>query len=103
MREHSTADTAWRGNRAFSCLFASQSIGLFAFPKNSQTADQQLKDEADCYGAAKQRTGVDAQAPPPTALSDEEKKAAQQEPAENAPQVQGTRARGGARDDLAAF
>ena len=75
----------------------SQNIGLFAFPKNNQSADQQLKDEADCYGAAKQRTGIDAQAPPPTGLSDEEKKAAQQQAAENAQQVKGTRARGAAR------
>jgi hypothetical protein len=75
----------------------SQSIGLFAFPKNNQSADQQLKDEADCYGAAKQRTGIDAQAPPPTGLSEEEKKAAQQQAAENAPKAQGSRVRGAAR------
>jgi hypothetical protein len=74
-----------------------QNIGLFAFPKNNQTADQQLKDEAECYGAAKQRTGIDAQTPPPTGLSEEEKKAAQQQAAENAAQVQGTRVRGAAR------
>jgi hypothetical protein len=75
----------------------SQNIGLFAFPRNNQSADQQLKDESDCYGAAKQRTGIDAQAPPPAGLSEEEKKAAQQQAAENAPQAQGTRLRGAAR------
>lgn len=75
----------------------SQSIGLFAFPKNGQTADQQLKDEADCYGAAKQRTGIDAQAPPPQGPSEEEKKAAQQQAAENAPKAEGGRVRGAAR------
>ena len=75
----------------------SQNIGLFAFPRNNQSPDQQLKDEAECYGAAKQRTGIDAQAAPPTGLSEEEKKAAQQQAAENAPQVQGTRVRGAAR------
>ncbi len=74
-----------------------QSIGLFAFPRNNQTADQQLKDEAECYGAAKQMTGVDAQAPPPQGLSDEEKKLAQQQAAANAPQVQGGRVLGAAR------
>jgi hypothetical protein len=74
-----------------------QSIDLFAFPKNNQTADQQLKDEADCYGAAKQRTGIDAQAPPPKGLSEDEKKLAQQEAAENAQQMQGGRLRGAAR------
>ena len=75
----------------------SQNIGLFAFPKNNQTADQQLKDEADCYGMAKQRTGIDAQARPPQGLSEEEKKAAQQQAAKNAPQAQGGRAVGAAR------
>jgi hypothetical protein len=75
----------------------SQSIDLFTFPRNNQTADQQLKDEVDCYGAAKQRTGVDAQAPPPQGLSEEEKKLAQQQAAENAPQAKGGRVRGAAR------
>ena len=75
----------------------SQSIGLFAFPKNNQTADQQLKDEADCYGMAKQRTGINAQAPPPQGLSDEEKKAVQQQAAANAPEAQGGRVLGAAR------
>jgi hypothetical protein len=75
----------------------SQSIDLFAFPRNGQSADQQLKDEADCYGAAKQRTGIDAQAPPPQGLSDEEKKAAQLEAAEDVEEARGGRLRGAAR------
>jgi len=75
----------------------SQNIGMFAFPRNGQNADQQLKDEAECYGMAKQRTGIDAQAPPPQGLSDEEKKLAQEQAAENAKQMQGGRARGAAR------
>jgi hypothetical protein len=74
-----------------------QNIGMFAFPKNGQSADQQLKDESECYGMAKQRTGIDAQAPPPQGLSEEEKKAAQQQAANNAPKAQGGRARGAAR------
>ena len=74
-----------------------QSIDLFAFPRNNQTVDQQLKDEVDCYGAAKQRSGIDAQAPPPQGLSEEEKKLAQQQAAENAEQMQGGRLRGAAR------
>jgi hypothetical protein len=74
-----------------------QSINLFAFPKNNQSADQQLKDEAECYGSAKQRTGIDAQTPPPKGLSEEEKKAAQQQAAENAPKAEGGRVRGAAR------
>src|SRR5271154_4998573 len=74
----------------------SQNIGMFAFPKNGQNADQQLKDEAECYGMAKQRTGIDAQAPP-QGLSEDEKKLAQQQAAANAPQVQGARVAGAAR------
>src|ERR1700730_7179605 len=74
-----------------------QNIGMFAFPKNGQSADQQLKDESECYGMAKQRTGIDAQTPPPTGLSEKEKKAAQQQAADNAKEVQGTRVRGAAR------
>jgi len=50
-----------------------QQIGMFAFPKNGQNADQQLKDESECYSMAKQRTGIDAQAPPPQGLSEEDK------------------------------
>jgi hypothetical protein len=75
----------------------SQNIGMFAFPRNGQNADQQLKDEAECYGMAKQRTGIDAQAPPPQGLSDEEKKLAQEQAAANAEQMRGGRARGAAR------
>jgi hypothetical protein len=70
---------------------------MFAFPKNGQNADQQLKDEAECYGMAKQRTGIDAQASPPQGLSEDEKKLAQQQAAANAPQVQGARVAGAAR------
>jgi hypothetical protein len=74
-----------------------QNIGMFAFPRNGQSTDQQLKDESECYGMAKQRTGIDAQVPPPQGLSEEEKKAAQQQAAENAQQAQGGRVRGAAR------
>ena len=70
---------------------------MFAFPRNSQSADQQLKDEADCYGMAKQRTGINTQAPVPTGPSAEEIAAAQKQAAENAPQAKGGRAQGAAR------
>jgi hypothetical protein len=70
---------------------------MFAFPRNNQSADQQLKDEADCYGMAKQRTGVDTQAPVPTGPSAEEIAAAQKQAAENAPKAEGGRVRGAAR------
>ena len=42
-----------------------KSIGLYAYPKNNQSSDQQLKDENDCYASAKQNSGVDPQAAGP--------------------------------------
>lgn len=74
-----------------------QSIDMFAFPRNNQSADQQLKDESDCYSMARQRTGIDTQAPVPTGPSPEEIAAAQKEAADNAPKAQGGRLRGAAR------
>jgi hypothetical protein len=41
----------------------SNDIGVFVFGKNGQNPDQQLKDESECYGAAKQMTGIDPKAP----------------------------------------
>jgi hypothetical protein len=70
-----------------------KSIGLFAYPKNQQNADQQLKDETECYSSAKQQTGVDPQAPPPAAPSAEEQKAAQEQAAK---QAAGSTPKGGA-------
>ena len=61
-----------------------KSIGMFAYPKNKQNADQQLKDESQCYGSAKQNTGVDPQAPAPAAPSPESQQAAQQDAAKQA-------------------
>ncbi len=63
---------------------------MFAFPKNGQSADQQLKDESECYGTAKQRTMIDPQKPAPQGPSAEEIAAAQKEAA-------GGRLRGAAR------
>jgi hypothetical protein len=74
-----------------------QSIGMFAFPKNGQNGDQQLKDESDCYGMAKQRTGLDPQKPAPTGPTTEQVQAAQKQAAENADQAKGGRAAGAAR------
>lgn len=75
----------------------SKSIGMFAFPKNGQNADQQLKDEADCYGAAKQGTGLDPQAAAPAAPTAEQVQAAQKQAASDADKVKGGRAAGAAR------
>jgi hypothetical protein len=74
-----------------------QSIGMFAFPKNGQNADQQLKDESECYGLAKQRTGLDPQQPAPTGPTAEQIQAAQKQAAQNADQVKGARVGGAAR------
>jgi hypothetical protein len=61
-----------------------KSIGMFAYPKNQQNADQQLKDENECYGSAKQQTGVDPQAAAPQQPSAEQQQAQQQQAAQQA-------------------
>ncbi len=75
----------------------SKAIGLFAYPKNNQSADQQLKDESACYSSAQEKTGIDPQAPPPAAKTAEQKAAEQKAAADNAPKAKGGRARGAAR------
>ncbi|HZR55551.1 MAG TPA: glycine zipper domain-containing protein [Terriglobales bacterium] len=55
-----------------------KSIGMYAYPKNHQSSDQQLKDESQCYGSAKQQTGVDPQTSAPAGQSPADQKAAQQ-------------------------
>ena len=74
-----------------------QSIDLFAFPKNGQSRDQQLKDESECFRLAKERTGLDPQKPAPTGPTVEQIQAAQKQAAENAKQVKGGRVAGAAR------
>ena len=32
-----------------------KSIGMFAYPKNQQSSDQQLKDENECFASSKQQ------------------------------------------------
>jgi hypothetical protein len=61
-----------------------KNIGMFAYPKNQQSSDQQLKDESECYGSAKQQTGVDPQVAPPSAPSAQEQEAAQKQAAQQA-------------------
>jgi len=63
---------------------AAKSVGMFAYPKNQQSADQQRKDESECYGSAKQQSGVDPQTPAPSAPSAEQQQAAQQQAAKQA-------------------
>ena len=74
-----------------------KSIGLFTYPRNQQSADQQLKDENECFVSAKGQTGIDPQAPPPATKTEEQKKAEQQAAADNAKKVKGGRVRGAAR------
>jgi hypothetical protein len=74
-----------------------KSVGLYAYPKNQQSADQQVKDENECFASAKQQSGIDPQAPPPAAKTEEQKKAEQQAAADNAKQAKGGRVKGAAR------
>jgi hypothetical protein len=75
----------------------SKDIGVFVFGKNGQNPDQQLKDESECYGAAKQMTGIDPKAPAAAGKTTEQRAAEQKEAAKNADQVKGTRVAGAAR------
>ena len=76
---------------------AAQKIGMFAYPKNNQSSDQQLRDEYDCYTLVQQQTGINPEAPPPSVPSSGQVQAAEQQAAANAPQAQGGRARGAAK------
>jgi hypothetical protein len=76
---------------------AAQTIGMFVYPKASQTHDQQLIDESECYNSVQQQTGFDPQAPGPKAPSSADQSAAAQQGAAQAQQSQGGRLRGAAR------
>jgi hypothetical protein len=76
---------------------AAQKINMFAYPKNNQSRDQQLRDELDCYNLSRQQSGVNPEAPPPAAPTSADIAAAQKEAASGAQQAQGGRARGAAR------
>lgn len=75
---------------------AAQKINMFAYPKNNQSRDQQLRDELDCYNLSQQQSGVNPEAPPPAAPTSADVAAAQKEAASGAQQVQGGRVRGAA-------
>ncbi|HVN18122.1 MAG TPA: glycine zipper domain-containing protein [Dongiaceae bacterium] len=49
-------------------------VGLFVNPKNSQTHEQQLQDETECYTTAQQQTGIDPAAPAVAAPEAQQKK-----------------------------
>ena len=71
---------------------AAQKIGMFAYPKNNQSNDQQLTDEYACYTQVQQQTGINPDTAAPTGPSAAQVQAAQQQAADNAPQAQGGRA-----------
>jgi hypothetical protein len=76
---------------------AAQKLGMFAYGKNNQSSDQQVRDEYDCYGQVQQQTGIDPDAAAPRGASAAQVQAAEQQAAANAPQAQGGRLRGAAR------
>ncbi len=41
----------------------SSQLGVFVYPKNNQSQNQQVIDENECYAWAKQQTGIDPSAP----------------------------------------
>ncbi len=43
------------------------SLGVFVYPRNNQPQPIQQKDENECYGWARQQTGIDPTAPPESA------------------------------------
>jgi len=75
----------------------SKAIGLFAYGKKSQSAEQQSKDENECFASSKEKTGIDPHAPAPQGKTAEQKAAEQKAAAENAPKKKGGRAKGAAR------
>ena len=76
---------------------AAQKINMFAYPKNKQNRDQQLRDELDCYNLSQRQSGVNPEAPPPAAPTSADIAAGQQAAANGAQQAQGGRVRGAAR------
>lgn len=76
---------------------AAEKVGMFVYPKNNQSKDQQLRDELDCYNQVQQQTGINPETRPPGGPSSSQVQVAQQQAAEQAPQAQGGRVRGAAR------
>lgn len=83
--------------KAVPTFSAAQKVGLYVFPGKSQTHDQQLIDESECYDLAQQQSGVNPEIAAPAPPSSAEIQAAQAQGAQSAPQAQGGRVRGAAR------
>jgi hypothetical protein len=43
----------------------SAKLGVFVYPKDNQSPQQQQKDESECYSWAKQQTAINPETPPP--------------------------------------
>lgn len=69
-------------------------VGVYVFPKDKQSAEQQKKDEGECYAAAKEQSGVDPKKPPPKGPSASEQQAAANQAAQTAPEASGGKTRG---------
>jgi Glycine zipper len=54
---------------------SSQQLGLFVYPAKGQPAEKQRAEETECYGWAKNQSGIDPTAPPPVAPPPEQKNA----------------------------
>jgi hypothetical protein len=77
---------------------AAQKVGMFAYPKNQQSHDQQLRDEFACYNLAQQNSGIDPdKLSKPVAPTSADIQAAQQDAAAGADQAKGGRVRGAAK------
>lgn len=85
------------GHESQAASSPAKSVGMFAFPKNGQNAETQLRDENECYAAAKQQSGTNPHAAAPPAKSAEQKAAEQKAAADAAKPPKGGRARGAAR------
>jgi hypothetical protein len=57
---------------------------MFAYPKNKQTSEQQLRDEYDCYTEVQQQTGINPDTPPPSAPSSADMQSVQQQASQSA-------------------
>jgi hypothetical protein len=66
-----------------------QSVGLFVYPGEDQSAEQQSRDDSECFSWAKGQTGYDPVNPPQTQVAE----------ADSGPD--GSRARGAVRGGLA--
>jgi hypothetical protein len=72
-------------------------VGVYVFPKKDQSAEQQQKDETECFDSAQAQSGVDPGKPAPRPPTAAQQEAVAQEAARNAPQASAERARGAAR------